>query len=326
MRLDDFIARRRPAWLELEAAVVMARRGRLSSLSTAEMERFGIIYRHTASDLAIARRDHPESPVVEYLNSLCARAHPLLYGGDPAARASPIDLYRRGIPRAFRAARPYVLASLALLLLGVVAGWLAVELRPDLRASLIPSSLFDQMARGDVRHGLPEAGSVSPVIILNNIRVALMLFAGGVLLGVPTALVLVANGWILGTLAAAVHDGGYNSEFWSLIAPHGVIELSIIVIAGATGLLVGDSILRPGLRSRGDSLITAAGRAVWLVVGAATLLVVAGILEGYVSPSGLPAALKFAVGAGSGGLLYAWLLMSGRDGAAPVAPGGAVAG
>jgi uncharacterized membrane protein SpoIIM required for sporulation len=314
---EQFAARRQEGWAELERRVGQARRGALRSIPAADLERFGVLYRHAASDLAIARRDFPDDPVTDYLNSLCGRAHPLLYRGTPLRLSALPAFYAAGLPRVVRRAGPYVAASLALTVVGVIAGWLAVLRRPDLAATLIPDSLFDRMARGEVHGGIGDAPLTASFIIQNNIRVALICFCGGALLGIPTALTLLANGWMLGTLAAAVHRDGFDVRFWALIVPHGVIELSVIVIAGATGLMLGDAILRPGLLRRADSLAIVARFAVALAVGAASLLVVAGCLEGFVSPSDLPIPAKYAVGATTAVLLYSWLLLGGRSRPAP---------
>lgn len=312
MTADQFAARREASWAELEQQLARARRGALRSVPAADLQRFGVLYRHAASDLAIARRDYPEQPVTEYLNGLCGRAHPLLYRGLPLRPSALPGFYATVLPRAVRQAGPYVAASLALTLLGLLAGWLAVLLRPDLATTLVPNSLFDRMARGQASGSIGDAPLVASLIIGNNIKVALACFAGGVLLGIPTALTLLANGWMLGTLAAAVHRDGFDGRFWALIVPHGVIELSVIVIAGATGLMLGDALLRPGLLRRGDALVAVALRACILAVGAASLLVIAGLLEGFVSPSDLPIAAKYGVGATSAVLLYSWLLLAGR--------------
>ena len=313
MSLDAFIAERQARWAALEAAIRSAKRGRLRNQSAGDIERFGLLLRQASSDLAIARRDHPDAPITEYLNTLCARAHPLLYRGRPWRPGAIGPFFATALPRSFRAAWPYIVASLALMAIGFIAGWVAVDVRPDLRASLVPPSLFDEMARGQIGNGVQDAPFAAAFIIQNNIRVALICFAGGMLLGIPTAIVLLGNGWMLGTVAAAVHIGGYDLQFWSLIVPHGVIELSIIVIAGGTGLMLGDAILRPGPLRRGDALAVAARRVVSLAIGAATLLIVAGTLEAFVSPSGLPEAAKLAIGAGAGSLLYSWLILSGRE-------------
>src|SRR5205807_2283925 len=235
------------------------------------------------------------------------------YRGTPLRLSTVTHFYATGLPRAFRAAWPYIVASLGLLALGFLAGWIAIDVRPDLRASLVPPSLFDEMARGHIQANVPDAPFAASFIIQNNIRVALICFAGGVLIGTPTAFVLLSNGWMLGTVAAAVHLGGYNLQFWSLIVPHGVIELSIIVIAGGTGLMLGDAILRPGQLRRGDALSAAARRAVWLACGAVALLVFAGSLEAFASPSALPEAAKLSIGALTGIALYSWLLIAGRS-------------
>jgi uncharacterized membrane protein SpoIIM required for sporulation len=310
--LDTFIAERSSRWAALEAAIKTAKRGRLRSQSAGDIERFGLLLRQTSSDLAIARRDHPDAPITEYLNTLCARAHPLLYRGRPWRLGSIGPFFATALPRSFRAAWPYIVASLALLVIGFIAGWVAVDLRPDLRASLVPQSLFDEMARGQIGTGVQDAPFAAAFIIQNNIRVALICFAGGMLLGIPTALVLLTNGWMLGTVAAAVRLGGYDYQFWSLIVPHGILELSVIVISGGTGLMLGDAILRPGQLRRTDSLARVAVQAVLLALGAATLLIIAGTLEAFVSPSSLPDGVKLGVGGTVGVLLYSWLLLAGR--------------
>lgn len=312
MTPDGLAARRQVMWTELEAALRRAQRGQLGALSSAEIERFGVLYRRASSDLAIARRDFPEAPLATYLNGLCARAHPMLYRGRAIGTHGLWRSFVIGVPRTFRASARYVLTSLLVLLVGVVAGWLAVVLRPDLKASLVPNSLFDQMARGDIAPGVDNPGLVSGIIIQNNIRVAIACFAGGILAGLPTVAMLLANGWMLGTLGAAVHDGGYDVAFWTLIIPHGILELSIIVIAGACGLMVGHAMLAPGLLSRSDALSAAAVRACWLAIGSAALLVVAGITEGFVSPSSLPQWIKVVWGLAIAGAFYAWLLFTGR--------------
>jgi uncharacterized membrane protein SpoIIM required for sporulation len=138
------------------------------------------------------------------------------------------------------------------------------------------------------------------------------MFAGGVLAGTLTTFVLIQNGWMLGTIAAAVHIGHYDGLFWSYIVPHGAIELSVIMIAGAAGLTLGKAVLRPGLLSRTDAMSEAAIDAVILFLGVAALLCVAGIFEGFVSPSSLPIGVKYAIGAVNFVWLYLWLFRAGR--------------
>ncbi len=314
MTVEDFVARRRDAWQELETSIGRARRGSLRSLSAAEVERFGMLYRRAAGDLAIAVRDFPDQAVTEYLNGLVTRAHPLLYRGSSPRLGRIVSFYAVELPRAVRAARWYLLASVGLFLLGAVAGWLAVVLRPDLVASLVPPQVIDNASQGHLGNETLRqfAPALAAFIIQNNIFVSLVCLASGIGLGIPTAYVLATNGWTLGTLGAAVHMAGYDAGFWALIVPHGAIELSVIFIAGAAGLMIGDSLLRPGLLRRTDSLTRAGQRALVLAVGAAPLLVIAGLIESFVTPSDAPVGAKLAVGAVTGTLMWSWLLLSGR--------------
>lgn len=318
MVVDSFIASRRERWDELEEGVARLSRGRLRGVSAADVERFAVLYRHTASDLAIARRDFPDQAITEYLNSLCGRAHVLLHRGGGARRPGVLRFFAIEAPRLFRANAGYYLASLACLLAGTLAGWLAYDLRPDLRTLLVPGSLFDQMARGTPDVTIPQPLLAAPSIFVHNIEVAALTFAAGLVIGIPTALLLFVNGWSLGTLGAAVHAGGYDYAFWSLIAAHGVLELSIIVVAGAAGLRLGDALLRPGLRTRAAALATAGHDVLGLFLATAVLLVAAGCLEAFVSPSRLPGSAKIAIGLSVGAGFYAWLLLAGRT--RPAAP------
>lgn len=314
MRVEEFVARRQQSWQELEGGIARAHRGGLRGMSAQDLERFGMLYRRAAGDLAIAARDFPDQPVTEYLNALLTRAHPLLFRGPSPQLTRIFRFYAVELPRAVRAAQRYIWASFGLFALGALAGWLAVVLRPDLVASLVPPQVLDGLSQGHI--GNDELKQFAPIlaafIIQNNIGVSLIALVSGVGLGLPTAFLLASNGWLLGTLGAAVHQAGIDAGFWSLIVPHGAIEISVIIIAGAAGLMIGDSLLRPGLLRRIDSLTAAAQRALVLALGAAPLLVVAGMIESFVTPSDLAIPAKLAVGAVTGVLLWSWFLLAGR--------------
>jgi uncharacterized membrane protein SpoIIM required for sporulation len=323
MRVEEFVARREQSWRELEGGIARARRGRLRGMSAQDLERFGMLYRRAAGDLAIAARDFPDQPVTEYLNALLTRAHPLLFRGPSPQLTRVFGFYAVELPRAVRAAQRYIWVSLGLFAVGALAGWLAVLLRPDLVATLVPPQVLDGLSQGHV--GNDQLREFAPLlaafIIQNNVGVSLIALVGGVGLGLPTAFLLLSNGWMLGTLGAAVHQAGIDAGFWALIVPHGAIEISVIIVAGAAGLMIGDSLLRPGLLRRVDSLTAAAQRALVLALGVAPLLIVAGMIESFVTPSGLAIPAKLAVGAATGVLLWSWFLLPGRSvRRAPVRP------
>jgi uncharacterized membrane protein SpoIIM required for sporulation len=148
----------------------------------------------------------------------------------------------------------------------------------------------------------------------NNIRVTFLAFAGGVTLGLFTLYVLLMNGLLLGAVAGVAQRFDFADNLWGFVAAHGVVELSVIFIAGGAGLQLGWSVLRPGLLTRRASLVVATRRAVYLLFGCVPLLVITGVIEGFVSPSQvLPLWVKLLVALTSGVLLYSYLLLAGRS-------------
>ncbi|GAC1396746.1 MAG: stage II sporulation protein M [Chloroflexota bacterium] len=277
---------------------------------------FGALYRQAAADLALAQREYPHAEITRYLNSLVARAHPYVYRSELLDLGRLVAFYRTALPQAAREASPYILASFLISLLAAGVSFAVTVTHPDAAAILLPAGserIVDLIKHHQLWMDVPGGtnSAVASFIMTNNIRVALMAFAGGVLLGLVTVYILVVNGLMLGTVAGLCQAYGLSLGLWSFIAPHGVIELSMIFVAGGAGLMLGWAVLRPGLRRRQDALAVAARRAVLLLFGVVPLLVVAGTLEGFVSPSPLPAVLKFGVGLLTG-LVLAGYATTGR--------------
>jgi uncharacterized membrane protein SpoIIM required for sporulation len=311
---DTFIARRSERWQALERLVDRGPR----ALSGQDVFRLGRLYRDTSSDLALARRDMPGDRVTLYLNNLVARAHPLMYQAPAADSRSLLQYASTGVPRAYRRALPYTAAAFLVFLLAALISGAAVSWDRSNADLLLPGTA--QHLRTFLQHHqlwIQGATSDSPVaanfIMTNNIRVAFLAFAGGLLVAVPTLLVMAYNGIMLGTILAMVSQYGLGEQLWAFIVPHGVVELSVIFMAGGAGMMVGDAILRPGLRTRGEALAEAVRAALPIVVACVPLLGYAGTVEAFLSPSNLPDALKFALGTASGLVLYGYLLLAGRD-------------
>lgn len=148
------------------------------------------------------------------------------------------------------------------------------------------------------------APMASSAIMTNNLTVSFVTFASGITFGLGTFFYLYVNGMMLGVIAAACHQYGMSIALWSFIAPHGSLELPAILIAGGAGFRLGYAMLFPGSLRWRDSVAQGGIEATRIVSGVIPMLIVAGTLEGFFSPSHAPVALKFTVG----GLLFVLLL------------------
>ncbi|MFL7793661.1 MAG: stage II sporulation protein M [Anaerolineae bacterium] len=318
MRVDQFYESRQADWRALAQLLDRSRGGGVQRFSHEEIERLSRLYRAVTSDLALAQRDFPGHKVTIYLNQLVARAHAVVYRGEPMAYNRLLRFATAGFPRAYRQASPFILAAALLFLLpaliaGVGAGWQPESARwllPEQAQELIPD-IEDQDLWTDIP--VQERPYASSFIMQNNIQVAFLAFGGGMLLGLYTVWIMVFNGLIIGGLTGLTAHYGVGFELWTFVIGHGIIELSTIFIAGGAGLMLGWAIIRPGLMSRRDALTVAARKAVRLVIGCVPLLVIAGVIEGFISPAeGIPWPVKWGIGLGSGLLLYAYLFLAGR--------------
>lgn len=298
-----FVERRSETWQNLDALLKRVERRGVRSLSPDEVFELGRLYRATTSDLAYAQGRGYDRRLLEYLNRSVARAHAHVYARAPESSMRRIaDFYARIFPQEFRRSLPYVAICTAITVACAVVAWVLVRSHPADAYALLPKYLVAEKIRKSLHDSNFAvdpgfAPAMSALIISNNVKVAIIAFAGSVTLGALTVYIIATNGLMLGGMGALFANAGFGSDFWATIAPHGVIELTAIQIAGAAGLLIAAGAVYPGRMRRRDLIVANAQRAGTLIVGVASMLIVAGTIEAFVSPRRLPASVRIAVGA-----------------------------
>lgn len=331
MEKPSISSERRQRWQELTLLLDRVDRKGVRHLKTSEVKQLCRLYRQVTIDLSLSRSRGGDPDLVRYLNILAGRAHGRVY------RTKKVDFWPiftfafTGFPRLARRCWRPILAASAVFLLTAVASWLAVVRDPQVAYSLFDENVVEvenirlEKQEGEYRGNFTFSLSMSPLvaaqIIGNNVRVAILGFALGSLCCVPGVLLLTYNGRMLGTLAGLVWNGGYFLGFHSLILTHGILELSAICIASAGGLHLGWALIAPGNWTRQDALKRAGGDAFGLLMGAVLMLILAGIIEAYVTPH-CNATVRWSVAGSSavGMLLYFGLAGRSSGKAAQIKP------
>ncbi len=257
------------------------------------------MYRQTASDLATVREDVTSNQLSFYLNQLLGRAHNLIYMGHKQKISGIVRFYAQTFPQVFRETfRQSLLAFLIFAVTGI-ATWAVTIHDPSFAHRLLGPQMMETIEKKEM--WTQSIVTIKPLaasgIMTNNLSVSFATFAMGITAGIGTIWMMVTNGMLIGVIGAATWQAGMALQLWSFVAPHGVLELPAIFIAGGAGLEIARGMLFPGFLPRRESLALAGGRAARLVLGIVPMLIIAGIIEGFVSPSGIATPLKFLLAA-----------------------------
>jgi uncharacterized membrane protein SpoIIM required for sporulation len=309
--IDRFITRNQGSWLRLEQLTAMAGSARFGP---AEVDELVQLYQRASTHLSHARTQRADPALVARLTRLVADARSVLYGTRSRSLTGLLRFFTTSFPAAVWHARRFVAVSALLVFVPalLMGAWLA---RSDeaLEASA-PDALREAYVEEDFEayYSSEPASQFATEVTVNNIQVGFLAFASGILVCVVTAFILVTNGANLGQAAGLFAAVGENAKFYGLILPHGLLELSAIVVAGAAGLAVGWSIVDPGDRTRTTALAEQGRRSAVIALGLALAFVVAGTIEAFVTPSGLPTSMRVAIGVAACAAFWTYVLVLGR--------------
>jgi len=317
MKADEFYQSRQADWRVLTELLNKGQNDP-QQLSPDDINALGRLYRAATSDLALAQRDFPNHRVTIYLNQLVAQTHAVIYRSEPLALKRLWRFATGGFPQVYRETLVFTLVAALMFIIPALGAGLGPAWRPETARWLLPPQaqpLIREIERQELWTNIPinERPYASTFIMKNNIQIAFLAFGSGILAGVFTLWIMIYNGLLLGGITGLTTYHGIGFDLWTFVIGHGVIELSVIFMAGGAGLMLGWAIIHPGLQRRRDTLALAARKAVRLIVGCVPLLVLAGLIEGFISPAEtIPWPIKWSIGLGTGILLYSYLLFVGR--------------
>jgi uncharacterized membrane protein SpoIIM required for sporulation len=315
-----WIVARAGAWRDLVRRIAELQRRQRASVE--EALQAVEAYRGLARDLATSRRLAPNSRTTTGLESLYAQLHALISRRPRGGAAALLGLLRADIPNAARELRSRIAGMACLMALSAAAGWWMITTFPMLISLLAGEDMIEHVEQGHLWTegiiNITPSSILSVHILANNIVVSVFAFCAGIFLGLGTFYLVALNGLMLGGIFAFVHQHGLAGALFTFIIAHGPVELSVICVAGATGVALGESIVRPASGTRRDSFQACAHRVAPLLLLCAMLLVGCGFIEGFVSPDPtFPIASRVTIGVSY--WVVMWALMSGRLFAKPAA-------
>ncbi|MBV8645054.1 MAG: stage II sporulation protein M [Candidatus Eremiobacteraeota bacterium] len=292
LKSQQFRREREASWDELEALVEQARAHGVRSFTPEQAERFPMLYRSVLSSLSVARAIALDRALVAYLDNLALRAYLTFYAPprDPLAAAG--RFLQHGFPAAVRTLHRHVAIAFVALVIGVVTGFVLVNGSESWFSTLVPSDLAGGRGAASTAADLVRdelAAPVGPnvldgianVLFSHNTLVALLTFGLGMLAGVPAVLLTIYQGAILGAFFALHVHRGLGLAFAGWVGIHGVTEIAAFTLFAAAGLRLGEILVFPGETSRTDAFALRSGPAAKVAVGAALMLALAAVLEGY---------------------------------------------
>lgn len=268
------------------------------TISEDELDELIAAYQRTSAQLSHVRTTYGDPDLILRLSGLLGDARVGIYQrrGNPGRAVA--RFFTEVFPAAVWVSRRYIAVSFLCLMVPAVAMgiWLAND--PAVLDASVPPELQQSIAESEFRdyYSSEAAQSFAGTVTVNNIFVSFMAFAMGLVPVIGPVFILGYNGLNIGVMGAVMHAAGEGPQFWGLITPHGLLEIAAILIAGAAGLRISWAMVAPGDRTRAGALAEEGLRSVMIVTGLTLCFVVAGLIEGFVTPSGMPTFLRVSIG------------------------------
>ncbi|MFN0028855.1 MAG: stage II sporulation protein M [Acidimicrobiales bacterium] len=317
MDIDRFLADKEVAWEQL--AALSGRGGRRPRrLNEGEIEAFVQHYQRASVDLSQARSHHADPALLRKLSRAVGAGRVLLEGRKPFSGATVSRFFLVAFPTAVWQLRRFVAVALVATFLPAAAMALWLANSDQARTAVGPEEFRAAYVQDEFEAYYSDRPALqfAAEVTFNNIRVSVLAVASGMLVGLGSLFVLVYNGANVGLATGMFIEADQQGRFYGLLLPHGLLELSAIVLAGAAGLALGWAMIVPGDRTRGAAVRAASQRGLTVMLGVAAALVVAGAIEGFVTGSTLATAMRVGLGGSVEVVFLAYLYVFGRRGAA----------
>jgi len=315
MKSVDFIRKRSSTWTGLENEIGMLSMRLDKARNETALTSFINNYRRTIADLSLAQTLFPKSQLVRELTHLVIRAMVLISSRQKTDLARIRQFFVERLPLLVMKLAPLFMISCTIFIIGTIAGY-GLTMLNQFAANAIVGDQYIFMTLENIEKGTPFAVyqshlkyAMSSFIMANNIKVSFMAFAFGALYGLGTMSVLLSNGLMLGSIAAVFARKGLLYDFATTVMIHGTLELFAIMVAGAAGLRLGQALFRPGEMKRSTALYTFGKEAFEICCVMIPVFIVAGTLEGYVTPLGITRTARLFIISGSIVMLTLYLVL-----------------
>jgi len=317
MNRDQFIRERESDWRRFESLLKRMQTNHQVKLDGDEITEFSALYRAICFDMSLVQSRDWGTSMTRYLNDLATRGHNCLYRSPRGSLRSIISFIAADFPRLLRQNAAYFWVAFVLSVVpGLICG-IVVANDPSLAGRILSNGQQAQMemmyedSMGDSEQ--EAVGAMAGFYVRNNVGISFQCFALGAFAGIGTMNVLIFNSIYIGTVTGYLIGKGHSANFFEFVIGHGSFELTAIVISGTAGLMIGHAIVHPGTQTRWDALKTRGPDAVKIALGAAIMLCIAAIIEGFWSPSAVPVNIKFIVGSGLWVFVILYLTLGGRN-------------